>query len=214
MKTYTESASSLKYAKYGSSSWGSDACQGAYGDTSSSGSRVGVMVFTNAAANLKGKQIKQIDLQITCAKAGSGSSSKVLTFHAANYQYMNTSVKGSGQVGKDLGTLSGKFYGNTVTHTLSLTSNATLFVALSQYLYEGNCALVIYNGEKCSSSQEYSTNYARITAITMTVHYEEDATVWYCNGGQWIRCNVYYCNGGNWIQVTPYYNSGGTWIRT
>ncbi len=214
METYSEAASSTKYSKYGSSSWGIDACQGAYGDTSSSGSRVGVMVFPNAGTTLRGKQIKRIDLQITCSKAGSGSSSKVLTFHAANYQYMNTSVRGSAQVGYDLGTLSGKFYGNTATHTLSLTSNATLFVALSQYLYDGNCTLVIYNGEKCSSSQEYSTNYARITAITMTVYYENDATVWYYNGSQWVRCNVYYCHGGSWIQVTPYYNSGGTWIRT
>lgn len=214
MKTYTESASSLKYARYGSSSWGTDACQGAYENTASSGSRVGVMVFTNAGTNLKGKSIKQIDLEITCSEAGSGSSSKVLTFHAANYQYMNTSVDGSEQIGATMGTLTGKFYGNTSVHTLSATINSAFFSALKEYFYQGNCTLVIYNGEKCSSdTQEYSTNYARITAITITVYYE-DATVWYCNGGQWIECSIYYCNGGQWIQVAPYYNSGGTWIKT
>lgn len=213
MKTYTEAASSLKYAQYSSSSWGTDACQGAYEKTSLSGTRVGIIVFTNAGTNLKGKSIKQIDLEITCSKAGSGSSSKVLTFYTANYQYLNTSAKGSEQIGALMGTLTGKFYGNTATHTLSATSNSNLFASLKQYFYNGNCALTLYNGEVCSSNEEYSDNYARITALTMTVYYE-DATVWYCNGGQWIECNMYYCNGGQWVQVAPYYNSGGTWIKT
>jgi len=214
MKTYAEAATSLKYARYGSSSWSTDACQGAYENTSSSGSRVGVMVFPNLGVNLKGKSIKQINFEITCSGAGSGSSDKVLTFHAANYQYMNTSIEGSEQVGSTLGTLTGKFYDNTSTHVLSTSSNSAFFNALKEYLYNGNCTLVIYNGERCTSdTQEYSTNYARITAIWISVWYE-DATVWYCNNGQWIECSVYYCNGGQWVQVVPYYNSGGTWIKT
>lgn len=70
--------------------------------------------------------------------------------------------------------------------------------------------LVIYNGET-SSSSGYSTNYSRVTSITITVTYM-DATVWYNNGGTWKQCTVWYCNGGTWVQCVPYYNSGGTWI--
>lgn len=71
--------------------------------------------------------------------------------------------------------------------------------------------LVIYNGET-SSSSGYSSNYARVTSITMTVTYME-ATVLYNNGGTWVQCAVWYCNGGTWVQCIPYYNSGGTWIQ-
>jgi len=71
--------------------------------------------------------------------------------------------------------------------------------------------LVVHNGET-SSSSGYSTNYARITSITMTVTYIA-ATVWYNNGGTWVQCAVYYNDNGTWVQVTPYYNSGGSWIQ-
>ena len=124
MSTFSATAnggSTIGYAQYGSSSWstgsGNGACQGAYKGTTAAKSRVGVMVFNGAGAALKGKLIQQISLSITCSGAGSGSSGKVLTFHKANYQSLNTGVRGSAQVGDTLGTLTGKFYSNTVTHT-------------------------------------------------------------------------------------------------
>ena len=93
MATFTATASSsstIGYAYYGSSSWStgtsSGACQGAYQATSASNSRVGVIVFSGAGAALKGKIITQISLTFTCASAGSGSSSKVLSIRQANYQ--------------------------------------------------------------------------------------------------------------------------------
>ena len=124
MSTFSATAnnsSTIGYAQYGSSSWSTGssngACQGAYQGTTAAKSRVGVMMFNNAGATLKGKVIQQISLSITCSGAGSGSSSKVLTFHKANYQSLNTGVRGSAQVGDTLGMLTGKFYSNTVTHT-------------------------------------------------------------------------------------------------
>lgn len=222
MGTFTATAntsSTIGYARYGSSSWNtgtsSGACQGAWENTSASGSRVGVMVFSNAGTTLAGKTITGITLSITASGAGSGSSSKVLSFREAVYQYLNTNVNGSAQVGSSLGTLTGKFYENTSTHYLSASSNSAFFAALSAYLKSGNSALVIYNGEVSSGgsgSETYSTNYARITSITITVTYIE-ATVWYNNGGTWVQCYVYYNSGGSWIQCAPYYNSGGIWIQ-
>ena len=154
MSTFSATAnggSTIGYAQYGSSSWSTGssngACQGAYKGTTAAKSRVGVMVFNGAGAALKGKLIQQISLSITCSGAGSGSSGKVLTFHKANYQSLNTSVRGSAQVGDTLGTLTGKFYSNTVTHTLNASTNAALFAAMKAYFEAGNSALVLYNGE-------------------------------------------------------------------
>lgn len=218
MTTFTATAdsnSTIGYAQYGSTSWSvgttNGACQGAYQGTAAAKSRVGVMVFNGAGAALKGKIISQIVLKITCSNAGSGSTSKILSFRRAQYQSLKTGIAGSAQVGAALGTLTGKFYGNTVSHTLNETTNAALFNAMKAYLTEGNSALVLYNGET-SSSTGYSSNYARVTTCVITVTYM-DATVWYNNGGVWKQCAVWYCNAGVWQQCIPYYNSGGSWIR-
>ena len=218
MATFTATANSnstIGYAQYGSTTWNrgatNGACQGAYQGTSASRSRVGVMVFSGAGAALKGKIITQITLRITCSAAGSGSSSKKLSFRRSNYQTLQTGIRGSAQVGAALGTLTGKFYNNTVTHTLSATSNATLFEAMKTYFAEGNSALVLYNGET-SSSSSYSSNYARVTTCVLTVTYM-DATVWYRNGSTWQQCTVWYRNGSSWVQVVPYYRNGGMWVR-
>ena len=150
-------------------------------------------------------------MKITCSAAGSGSSSKKLSFRRSVYQSLKTGITGSAQVGAVLGTLTGTFYNNTVTHTLNTTTNSALFNAMKAYLAAGNSALVLYNGET-SSSSGYSTNYARVTTCVITVTYM-DATVWYYNAGTWRQCTVWYCNAGTWIQCVPYYNSGGSWIR-
>ena len=209
------SSSTIGYAQYGSSSWStgssSGACQGAYQGTTAAKSRVGVMVFNGAGTALKGKLIQQISLSITCSGAGSGSSGKVLTFHKANYQSLNTGVRGSAQVGDTLGTLTGKFYSNTVTHTLNASTNAALYSAMKAYFEAGNSVLVLYNGET-SSSSGYSSNYARVMSCTITVTYI-DAVVWYRDGSTWRQCTIWYHTGGAWKQVVPYYNSDGTWVR-
>ena len=216
--TFTATANSnttIGYAQYGSSSWNTGssngACQGAYQGTSASKSRVGLMLFSGAGAALKGKIIQSITLSITCSSAGSGSSSKVLSFRRANVQALDKSLTGSAQVGAALGTLTGKFYGNTATHTLDASNNAEFFAALSAYLAEGNSALVLYNGET-SSSSSYSSNYARVSSCTLTVTYV-DAAVWYCDNGQWKQCAVWYRTGGAWVQVAPFYRKDGAWVR-
>ena len=218
MATFTATANSnstIGYAQYGSTTWNrgttNGACQGAYQGTSASRSRVGVMVFSGTGAALKGKIITQITLKITCSAAGSGSSSKRLSFRRASYQTLQTGITGSAQVGTALGTLTGKFYNNTVTHTLNASTNAALFEAMKDYFAEGNSVLVLYNGET-SSSSGYSSNYARVTSCTITVIYM-DATVWYRDGSAWRQCTVWYRNSGSWVQVVPYYRNGGTWIR-
>ena len=218
MATFTAIANgstTIGYAQYGSTTWNTGtsngASQGAYQNTSPSGSRVGVMVFSGAGAALNGKIISLITLRITCSAAGSAASNKVLSFRKANYQYLQTGIAGSAQVGTALGTLTGTFYGNTATHTLSESSNVALFAAMKAYLAAGNSALVLYNGET-STASGYSTNYARVTSCTITVTYM-DATVWYRNGSTWKECAVWYCHNGTWIQCAPWYRSGSTWIK-
>ena len=206
-------SNTIGYAFYGSSAWNTGstngACQGAYHGPTAADSRVGVMVFTNAGTVLRGRAISQIVLSITCSGAGTGSNSKVMTFHKANRQAIPSGLTGADMVGPTLGTLTGQFYSNTSTHTLSASSNSSFFLQLAAYLAAGNSALVLYNGET-SSSTGYSTNYGRIISITITVTYSA-STVWYNNNGTWKKCAVYYRNNGAWVLVTPYYNSGGTW---
>ena len=210
-----DSSTTIGHALYGRTTWNKGstqgACQGAYQGTSADKSRVGIMIFTGAGSALAGKVIQSIALSITCPAAGSSSESKVLTFHKSNAQAMPSGVTGSSVVGETLGTLTGRFYNNTTTYTLSASSNAALFNALAAYLKAGNSALVIYNGET-SSSSGYSGNFARVSSVTITVTYA-NATVWYRNGNSWVECAVYYRLNGAWVRVVPYYNSGGTWIR-
>lgn len=86
-------------------------------------------MFSNAGATLKGKVITKIVFSITSSGAGSGKDDKVLSFRKALYQSLKTGIKGSAQVGTALGTLTGKFYSNTASHTLSESSNASFFAA-------------------------------------------------------------------------------------
>lgn len=179
--------------------------------TKPSQSRVGLMLFNGAGAALRGKVIQSITLKITCSGAGSGSSSKVLSFHRANVQAFDKSLRGSAQVGAALGTLTGKFYSNTTTHTLSASSNAAFFAALRAYLTEGNSALVLYNGET-SKTDGYSANYARVTSCTLTVSYIDGMAYVRVNGA-WKQCAVWMRVNGAWKQVVPYYRRDGAWVR-
>ena len=96
-ETFTATAngsSTIGYALYGSTTWNkgssNGACQGAYQGTTAAKSRVGVMIFANAGTTLKGKVIQQIVFSITCSGAGSGSSSKVLSFRQAAHQTVSS----------------------------------------------------------------------------------------------------------------------------
>lgn len=219
MATFTataNTASTIGYATYGGSSWNTGssngACQGAYQNTNASSSRVGVMVFSGAGTTLKNAVIKKITLKITCSAAGGAGDTKVLSFKKAKIQKLDTTVKGSDQAGEALGELKGKFYDNTVTHTLDASTNSELFKSMAAYLRAGNSALVLYNGEKSSSTTTYSSNYARVSSCVITVTYDL-GTVWYNVGGTWKECLVYYCQGSEWKQCIPYYCVGSTWTQ-
>ncbi len=185
MATFTataESASTIGYAQYGSTTWNTGtsngAGQGAYQNTSPSGSRVGVMVFSGAGALLQGKTITQITLRITCSAAGSAASNKVLSFRRANYQTLQTGITGSAQVGATLGTLTGTFYGNTATHTLNVSTNAALFAAMKTYLAAGN-SCGIHRGRRlcrgmegfCLRMRQSEDRRARLDALVQAALY-------------------------------------------
>ena len=218
-KTFTATAqpginNSMGWAEYGSSHWemGADAgaYQGTWHSTSASASRVGIMVFSGAAAVLNKKRIKQITLTITEGGAGSGAS-RTLTFCKSPKDTYDGG-KGSSYVGAQLGTLTDVFMNNTTTHTLSSTSNTEFFNAFAAYLSEGHEILVLYNGETGTSSS-WSRNFKKLTKVVLSVEYIGDGTVWYNNGGQIVECAVFYNNGGNISQVVPYYCNGGTIVE-
>jgi hypothetical protein len=218
MSYFTTSANTnttIGYAKKGSDNWNvgtsNGAMQGAYKGTKDTDSRVGVMVFSGAGAALKGKNIKRITMKIVAGASGSGASDKVLTFHKARYQYLNTSVYGGSQVGDLLGTITGEFFNNTQTVWLDETYNTALFNALCAYFKEGNSAITLFNGET-SSSSGYSDNYARITSCTITVEYSSGVMYVYKNGA-WVKCSVWVRKNGTWVRVKPYFYKNGEWKK-
>lgn len=207
-------ASTIGNARYSYDDWdtgsSSGARQGAYKSTSASKSRVGVMVFSGAAAALTGKTIKKITLKITTSSAGYNHN-KTISFRKANYQYLNTGVDGSAQVGASLGGLTGVFYNTTLTFTLDKSNNTALFNNLAAYFKEGNCTLSIYNGET-SSSTGYSANYLCVNQCVLTVEYES-GTVYYRKDGAWKKCSAYYRKNGQWVKCVPYYRKNGEWKK-
>lgn len=218
MSTFIATAGSnttIGYAKKGSDNWNvgtsNGAMQGAYKGTKDTDSRVGVMVFSGAGAALKGKNIKRITMKIVAGSSGSGASDKVLTFHKARYQYLNTSVYGGSQIGDTLGTIKGEFFNNTQTVWLDETYNTALFNALCAYFKEGNSAITLFNGET-SSSSGYSDNYARITSCTITVEYSSGVMYVYKNGA-WVKCSVWVRKNGTWVRVKPYFYKNGEWKK-
>lgn len=226
MATFTataDSSSTIGFATYNSSSWqtgsSNGACQGIYttSSASSSLSRVGVMVFSGLGAAVNGRNISSITLKITTSSSGNDSSSKVLTLHKAKTQSLSTSIKGSEQVGDTLGTLTGHFYGTTLTFTLSSSSNASLFSAMKAYFESGNSVLVCYNGESSKlNNNDYSTHYLRITSITATVEYSA-ATAYYYDGSNWKTAEaVYYYDGSVWKEVDSikYSQTAGSFVDT
>jgi len=212
-QTVTFDASLLSWANNSSTSWSTDASQGAYHDTSRT--RTGIIIFSTIGTSLLGKIITDIAFSITATGAGSGSSSKVLTFKESNYQDSSPSGRGDRYPSTLLGTLTGKFYDNTSSHTLNASTNTAFFNNLSSYLSAGNHVLIIHNGEKSSSSTSYSSNYAKVSAMSMTVTYEEPGGVVYNREGTtWKKGTPYVYHNGSWVKGEAYIYHNGVWTKS
>lgn len=152
------------------------AAQGAWNAT---GSKTGA-VYLPFGATLKTASITEIKFTATFGQSGWGThTSKNLTFYSSNYQTIDTSIQPQNYRKSSLGSVSTAAYDNTVTHTLSSSSNSSLFTALKNYLEAGNTLICTYNGENSNVSSEYtfSQNYLTITSLSMTVTYTPKYTL-------------------------------------
>lgn len=206
-------ASLLRWANNNSTSWSEDASQGSYQSTSRT--RTGIIIFSTIGTSLLGKIITNIALRITATGAGSASSRKVLTFKESNYQDSSPSGRGDRYPSTLLGTLTGRFYNNTSSHVLNASTNTTFFNNLSSYLSAGNHVLIIHNGEKSSSSSSYSSNYAKVSAMSMTVTYEEPGgVVYHREGTTWKKGTPYVYHNGSWVKGEAYIYHNGIWTKS
>lgn len=152
------------------------AAQGAWNAT---GSRTGA-IYLPFGSTLKTASITEIKFTATFGASGWGThTSKALKFYSSNYQTIDTSIQPQNYRKSSLGSVSTAAYDNTVTHTLSSSSNSSLFTALKTYLEAGNTLICTYNGENSnvSSSYTFSQNYLTITAFSMTVTYTPKYTL-------------------------------------
>lgn len=163
--TYTASLRTLSYTATGVVE-SSEATQEYY---TQAANRVGLLHFPGM--NMTNKVIQGVQITATASRAGYGlGHDKTVYLRKSNYQATSQSgAKGSAFVGDLLGTFKGQFYGNTSTYTMS----GALLTNLASYFAAGNNTLILYNPAPEQSSQGYSMNYLKWTAVTMTVIYQE-----------------------------------------
>lgn len=171
MATATYSAS-LRTRKYSSSSNAKSdrAAQEFYTDDYN---YVGIIHFSGM--KLLNKVITGISLTVTAAQAGYGAgSSKVAYLRESKHQAASQSgVTGANYYGPALGSFTGSFYNNTTSYALT----GTLLTNMAAYIAAGNNTFTLYNPNAAASPKGYGTNYFQWTAVTMTVDYEEAASV-------------------------------------
>lgn len=172
MSTTVTYTASLKTRKTTSSS---NAKSGIAGQEfySSNENFVGIICFSGM--NLANKVIMGISLTTQSKAAGYGASStKTVYLRKATHQdYIWEGVTGAAYAGDALGTYTGSFYNNTRTYDMT----GDLLTAMGTYISQGNNTFVIYNPNPVAGSQGYSTNYLLWSSVTITVTYEEAASV-------------------------------------
>lgn len=163
--TYTASLRTLSYTAEGVVE-SSQATQEYY---TAGANRVGLLHFPGM--NMANKVIQGVQITATASRAGYGlGHDKTVYLRKSNYQATSQSgVKGSAFVGDLLGTFKGQFYGNTSSYEMT----GSLLTNLASYFAAGNNTLILYNPDPEQSSQVYSKNYLKWTAVTMTVTYQE-----------------------------------------
>lgn len=167
MGTITATASSSSQIADYTSSWsGGYARQGTYGDTN----HYGVMIFPFTPSDLADKTITNIRLSFTCGGSGS-SSSKTLYMKRATKN--SVSGTGSAMMGSAIGTVSGRFYNNTIAFNFNSTTNAIGFENMVDH-FQNNLmkGIGIYKSES-SGSSGYSANYLQIDSATITITYDD-----------------------------------------
>jgi len=171
MATATYSASLCTRKTSSSSNAKSDrACQEFYTDDYN---YVGIIHFSGMS--LLNKVITGVTLKVTSAQAGYGAShTKTVYLRKSRYQApARVGITGANYYGDALGTFTGSFYNNTNSYALS----GTLLANVAAYLQAGNNTFTIYNPNATASAKGYAENYLQWTAVTITVNYEEAASV-------------------------------------
>ena len=163
--TYTASLCTRR-SDYSVNSKNGQACQEYY---TNNYNYVGIIHFPGL--NLTNKVINALIFDIKSDKAGYGASSaKTVYWRRSNYQEASKEgVTGADYVGTALGTITGSFYDNLTSHSIT----GDLLTAMASYITAGNNTFLIFNPSPEQSSQGYAKNYLMWTDVTLTVNYDE-----------------------------------------
>ena len=113
---------------------------------------------------------------MTANSSGTGAwYTKTVYLNRATVQgAIDTTTTGQNYVGSALGTFTGSFYNNTTSNAIT----GTLLTGVAAYIEAGNNTFVIYEESPTKSSYgDYSANFMVWTACSITVTYEEGASV-------------------------------------
>ncbi len=163
--TYTASLRTRLVSSSGNYKTGS-ACQ----EYAVSGNNcVGIVHF--AGMNLANKVIASLVFRIDAGNAGYGDDvDKTVYLRRSKYQEASADgITGAAYAGTALGTVTGRFYGNTSAYSIA----GTLLTTMAGYIASGNNTFIIYNPSPQATDKDYSRNYLEWTAVTLTVEYEE-----------------------------------------
>lgn len=169
--TYTGSLST-KLKTSGDKYYSSNAGQGYQKYAASN--LVGIVAFPDM--NLGGKLVQSVSLSVTANSSGTGAwYTKTVYLNRATVQgAIDTTTTGQNYVGNALGTFTGSFYNNTTSNAIT----GTLLTGVAAYIEAGNNTFVIYEESPTKSSYgDYSANFMVWTACSITVTYEEGASV-------------------------------------
>ena len=142
----------------------------------------GILAFPDM--NLAGKVINSVSFDITANSSGTGAwYEKTIYLNQATVQAtqavpISTSVTGANYAGTALGTFKGGFYNNTTTNVMADSTGNAILSNIKTYLAEGKNTFVIYESSPSKSAYgDYSANHTVWTAVTITVEYDEGASV-------------------------------------
>lgn len=130
------------------------------GSTWEAGTRTGVLYFPGLAS-LKGKIISSVKITVSTQRSGWNANKTAYFYQSASQGGIKTSLNANHKTGNSIGNISGTFYDNTLSFTVT-----SIF---DSYIVAGNDTYCIYSGSE--------THYLVWDSVTLEVNWSEPATV-------------------------------------
>lgn len=167
----------------------------------------GLLVFPELAGGaLRGRDIQEIQFDLTCSKSGYARNKTMYMKRAYKTEPGGTATD---WVGESIGSANALFYNRPLSINVK-TSAPELYAGLRTWLQEGGQAIALFVEEEPKSGYNYSDNYMGLSEFSMTIVYE-DGNLWRHDGEVWNPCEAYYHNGNEFVRCAAYRHNGTEW---